>query len=553
MPDVTTFTAFAATHPGLQRENNEDRCHADRERGIFFVIDGVGGQAAGDKAAEIAQTLLLARLERETGSVAERIKEAITLANNEIYRASQSDPRWKGMACVLTVAIVRDGRVTAGHVGDTRLYKLRGGVIRKVTRDHSPVGDREDRGELTESEAMRHPRRNEIYRDVGSEPHSPADEDFIDVLELALEPDSALLLCTDGLSDLVSSVQIAEIVSRHAGNPAFVVEALLKAANEAGGKDNVSAVFIEGERFAAATRALNGGEHAGSRGRSKLRPYGVVARSVANSRGLALAAGCVLGIALVLAALAWTRQAPIYVRDLLPASSWPRTWVVSQDGGADFTSIRAALDRARAGDTIRVEPGEYAEHLVLTGSVTLVSAVPRAAVIVAPADATAPSTAVELQAGGGRISGFRIVGDGERPLAVGIRLRRAGGEIDAIEISGARVAGIEIDGQSQAVIRSSYIHDNPGCGVIIGQLANPRLLHNVIADNGRQPDAAKPGLDIHETARPVLFGNIIANNGIDAIRGLSPAQRDEVARDNIVGRPAPPPAPARGATPGRKK
>jgi hypothetical protein len=174
-------------------------------------------------------------------------------------------------------------------------------------------------------------------------------------------------------------------------------------------------------------------------------------------------------------------------------------------------------------------------------------------VIVAPADATAPSTAVELQAGGGRISGFRIVGDGERPLAVGIRLRRAGGEIDAIEISGARVAGIEIDGQSQAVIRSSYIHDNPGCGVIIGQLANPRLLHNVIADNGRQPDAAKPGLDVHETARPVLFGNIIANNGIDAIRGLSPAQRDEVARDNIVGRPAPPPAPARGATPGRKK
>jgi serine/threonine protein phosphatase PrpC len=541
MPDVTTFTAFAATHPGLQRENNEDRCHADRERGIFFVIDGVGGQAAGDKAAEIAQTLLLARLERETGSIAERIKEAITLANNEIYRASQSDPRWKGMACVLTVAIVRDGRVTAGHVGDTRLYKLRGGVIRKVTRDHSPVGDREDRGELTESEAMRHPRRNEIYRDVGSEPHSPADEDFIDVLELALEPDSALLLCTDGLSDLVSSAQIAEIVSRHAGNPALVVEALLQAANEAGGKDNVSAVFIEGERFAAAA------SESGAIAKSKSLPTPSV------SRGLALAAGCVLGIALVLAALAWTRQAPIYVRDLLPASSWPRTWVVSQDGGADFTSIRAALDRARAGDTIRVEPGEYAEHLVLTGSVTLVSAVPRAAVIVAPADATAPSTAVELQAGGGRISGFRIVGDGERPLAVGIRLRRAGGEIDAIEISGARVAGIEIDGQSQAVIRSSYIHDNPGCGVIIGQLANPRLLHNVIADNGRQPDAAKPGLDVHETARPVLFGNIIANNGIDAIRGLSPAQRDEVARDNIVGRPAPPPAPARGATPGRKK
>jgi len=547
MPEVTTLTAFAASHPGLQRKNNEDRCHADCERGIFFVIDGVGGQAAGDKAAEIAQTILLARLERETGSIADRIREAITLANNEIHRAAQSDPRWRGMACVLTVAIVRDNRVVAGHVGDTRLYKLRRGAIRKVTRDHSPVGDREDRGELSESEAMRHPRRNEIYRDVGSEPHSPADEDFIDVVELAFEPDSALLLCTDGLSDLVSSGQIADIVARHASSPALVVEALLEAANDAGGKDNVSAVFVEGERFAAATAGPAKNGRAGSSGRSRLRPS---LRSIAHSRGLALAAGCLLGIALVLAALAWTRHAPILVRDLLPAAAWPRTWVVSQDGAGDFPSIRAALERAHAGDTIRVEPGEYAEHLVLSGSVTLVSAVPHAAVIVAPASGTAPSTAVELHAGGAKVSGFRIAGDAQRPIAVGIRLRRAGGEIDGVEISGARVAGIEIDGQSRVVIRSSYIHDNPGFGVVIGPMASPRLLYNVIADNGRQPDAAKPGLEIHETARPVLFGNIIANNGIDLIRGLSPAQRDEVARDNIVGRP-PPPAAAKPTPPRR--
>jgi hypothetical protein len=138
-----------------------------------------------------------------------------------------------------------------------------------------------------------------------------------------------------------------------------------------------------------------------------------------------------------------------------------------------------------------------------------------------------------------RFSGFRIAGDAKRPLAVGIRLRRAGGEIDGVEISGTRVAGIEIDGQSQAVVRSSYIHDNAGFGVVVGQAASPKLLHNVIADNGRQMDAPRPGLEVHETAKPVLFGNIIVNNGIDVIRGLSPAQREEVARDNIVGRPAP--------------
>ena len=106
------------------------------------------------------------------------------------------------MACVLTAAVIRDGRAMVGHVGDTRLYKLRSGRIEKVTRDHSPVGEREDARELSELDAMQHPRRNEVYRDVGSEPHEPGDPDFIDIHEVPFEPDAALLLCSDGLTDL---------------------------------------------------------------------------------------------------------------------------------------------------------------------------------------------------------------------------------------------------------------------------------------------------------------------------------------------------------------
>jgi parallel beta-helix repeat protein len=309
-------------------------------------------------------------------------------------------------------------------------------------------------------------------------------------------------------------------------------------------------VFVEGERFAAATRAGTHNKDAGWFGRTPRRDDGL-GESMARSRWVALAAGIVLGMALVLAALAWTRQGPTFVRDLLPAAAWPRTWVVSQDGTGDFTTIRQAVERARTGDTIHVEPGEYAEHLVLTGSIALVSAVPHAAVIVAPADATGPATAVEMHAGGVRFSGFRIAGDGTRPIAIGIRLRRAGGEVDGVEVTGARVAGIEIEAQSSATIRSSYIHDNPGIGIVVGQSATPKLLHNVISDNGRQADA-KPAVEIHETAKPVLFGNIIANNAVDVIRGLSAAQREEVGRDNIVGRPGPPPAPARPPAVGRR-
>jgi parallel beta-helix repeat protein len=273
---------------------------------------------------------------------------------------------------------------------------------------------------------------------------------------------------------------------------------------------------------------------------------------MARSRWVALAAGLVLGIALVLAALAWTRQAPLVVRSLLPGTSWPRTWVVSQDGTGDFTTIQQAIGRARSGDTIHVEPGEYAEHLVLTGSVALESAVPRAAVIVAPPDATAPVTAVEMHAGAVRFSGFRIAGDGTRPIAVGIRLRRAGGEVDGIEVTGARVAGIEIEGQSSATIRSSYVHDNPGVGIVVSGSASPKLLHNVISDNGRQAEP-KPALEIHETAKVVMFGNIIANNALDVIRGLSAAQREEVARDNIIGKAAVlAPVPPRPTSQGRR-
>ena len=124
-----------------------------------------------------------------------------------------------------------------------------------MTRDHSPVGEREDAGEISELEAMHHPRRNEVYRDVGSEPHQPDDPDFIEVKEVPFEPDAALLLCSDGLTDLVDSASIQRVVAQWAGHPQQVVDALIEAANAAGGKDNVTVVYVEGEQFAVANVA----------------------------------------------------------------------------------------------------------------------------------------------------------------------------------------------------------------------------------------------------------------------------------------------------------
>src|SRR5580704_5461855 len=259
---VKTALKFSGrTDPGRVRRNNEDAFHVDADRGIFLVVDGIGGQAAGEKAAAIAVERLRARLERQTGATEQRIREAIAIANNEIFKAARANPEWEGMACVLTVVVLENGAVfengaaVVGHVGDSRLYLLRRGEIRKVTHDHSPVGEREDKGEIGETEAMRHPRRNEVFRDVGSEEHEPDDPNFIEIQRIPFDAESALLLCSDGLSDQVPAAEIQRAVERHAGDPDAAVRELIEAANRAGGKDNVTVVVVEGEQFTAPATA----------------------------------------------------------------------------------------------------------------------------------------------------------------------------------------------------------------------------------------------------------------------------------------------------------
>lgn len=247
-----------ASDTGRQRTNNEDRVYADEARGIFVVVDGVGGNAAGEKAAEIAAEIIPKQLESISGSVEERVRGAITAANNEIYEVAQKNEDWRGMACVLTLALAEDDRITVGHVGDSRLYLVWNGTVKKLTSDHSPVGEREDQGELTELEAMVHPRRNEVFRDVGSRPHSPDDDEFIQTKCFPFHPEAAILLCSDGLSDALTSSEISAIVEQYDGEPLKVAQMLVDAANEAGGRDNVSVVFVAGSEFVgSASRTMS--------------------------------------------------------------------------------------------------------------------------------------------------------------------------------------------------------------------------------------------------------------------------------------------------------
>lgn len=249
-----SWQSAAATDTGLVRERNEDRYWIDAERGVFLVVDGLGGHAAGELAAQTAVDAIRETVSRE-GTPEQRVRRAIGEANNRIFELAQGRSERKGMACVLTLAVVEGGQVTIGHVGDSRLYLIWEGAIRKMTSDHSPVGEGEDAGEYTEIEAMRHPRRNEVFRDVGSRRRSADDDGFIEVRTCRFRGDAAILLCSDGLTDALTSAQVREIVERYDGDAAAVAAELVEAANAAGGADNVTALLVAGPEFRGSTRA----------------------------------------------------------------------------------------------------------------------------------------------------------------------------------------------------------------------------------------------------------------------------------------------------------
>ena len=264
MTKSMAWASGMASDAGRVRSENQDRAYADDERGIFLVVDGLGGHAAGERAAEIAVAAVRDEMAQLDGDPKDRIRRAITAANNRICEEAAANETLRGMACVLTLALISEDKVFVGHVGDSRLYLTWNGAIRKLTSDHSPVGEREDAGELNEAEAMSHPRRNEVFRDVGSRPRLPDEEDFIEIKEFLFKPDAAILLCSDGLSDLLTSAEMLQVMEHYEGDPGRVAGELVEAANTLGGTDNITAIFVAGREFlgntspaAAEARARN--------------------------------------------------------------------------------------------------------------------------------------------------------------------------------------------------------------------------------------------------------------------------------------------------------
>lgn len=240
---------YGNSDKGLVRTNNEDTFIAqtiwDTYHWLLVVIDGLGGYEGGEVAAAIAKETILHTVERMKGSdCLDTIMQSVTDANNEIFNQRNNEERLSDMGCVITAAILdlEKKQLNVAHVGDTRLYQLDSNGLTKLTHDHSFVGTLEDEGRITEEDAMNHPRRNLIDRIVGDEIKDTETSRFIEAAIFPIEKGVQYLLCSDGLSDMISSAEINSVLQKSV-NVKKKVYQLIDAANKKGGKDNITVII----------------------------------------------------------------------------------------------------------------------------------------------------------------------------------------------------------------------------------------------------------------------------------------------------------------------
>jgi PPM family protein phosphatase len=223
------------TDVGRQRNTNEDALVAAPP--FFAVADGMGGAKAGEVASHIATQAFDAEHDRDMPPE-RRLAEIARAANRRIYELAGRDDSLRGMGTTLTAAIVSGGEVSLGHVGDSRAYRLRGGALEQLTKDHSLVAELERTGQISPEAAEHHPQRSIITRALGPEP----DVD-VDTYTVPARDDDVFLLCSDGLTTMVPDDDVAAIL-RGAASLEEAADALVRAANQSGGKDNVTVVLF---------------------------------------------------------------------------------------------------------------------------------------------------------------------------------------------------------------------------------------------------------------------------------------------------------------------
>ncbi len=224
----------ASTDTGMVREGNEDSYLVDRQLDLFAVADGMGGHRAGEVASAVALRGL-----RDAVGDGVSVADAVGRANTAVWDRAASDTELAGMGTTLTAATFADGTLTIGHVGDSRAYLFRNGALEQLTIDHSLVAELIRDGRISEEQAAVHPQRSIITRALGVDSSVE-----VDVYSLVLHATDRVILCSDGLTSMVRANRIAEILATES-DPTQAANALVDAANTAGGEDNITVVVLD--------------------------------------------------------------------------------------------------------------------------------------------------------------------------------------------------------------------------------------------------------------------------------------------------------------------
>ncbi len=237
--------SYCQTDVGLKRNSNQDFVYASNHRvgsleGLLIVADGMGGQAAGDLASRLCVETMVDTIQASTQKgVVKILSEAISAANDAVTRKAASDPALEGMGTTLVAASPENGGLIVANVGDSRLYLIDDDRIEQITHDHSLVEEMVRAGKLSREQVRNHPKKNIITRAIG-EIQGPQ----VDYFDVGLNRGDIVLLCSDGLTNMVEDEQIFRIV-RSAPDLAQAGKKLVDAANRAGGRDNISVVLAK--------------------------------------------------------------------------------------------------------------------------------------------------------------------------------------------------------------------------------------------------------------------------------------------------------------------
>jgi PPM family protein phosphatase len=242
-----TYEFFCLTDTGRLRESNEDAVVLDPDNRVAVLADGMGGYNAGEVASAMATTHIKAELGRwlsEGGAktnardIQRAMETSAENANHAIFNAAQTNPSYDGMGTTLVMGVFQEARAFIGHIGDSRCYRLRAGQLVLLTRDHSLLQEQIDAGLISLEQAQYAPHKNLVTRALGV-----ADSALLEVNEYPAKAGDLYLMCSDGLNDMVPDDQIASLLAT-AGSLETKAHALVNAANDSGGRDNISVVLV---------------------------------------------------------------------------------------------------------------------------------------------------------------------------------------------------------------------------------------------------------------------------------------------------------------------